>query len=397
MSELSRRGDVAAIRGRRLRTGRTAIVALALLSSIGSLVALNISCSGGRAEGNSAGPAQAQDSSPVPVTVARAVAKSVPVQIQVIGNGEAYNTVNVKAQVDGLLQKVYFRDGEDVQQGQLLFTIDPRPFQAARDQAQATLARDDAQLHNAEDQFNRNAELFKQGIVSQDQYDTFHTNMAALQATVRADQAALENAKIELGYCTIRSPIGGRTGSLLIKEGNLVKNNDAALVTINQISPLYVDFSVPEQYLEQVKERAAAAPLQVQATIPQDPDHPERGMLSFINNTVDTTTGTVLMKGTFPNAAKRLWPGQYVNVALTLNSEKNAVVVPSPALQTGPDGKFVYVVKPDKTVELRPVKPGISNEGITVIGKGISAGETVVTDGQLRLYPGAKVEEKNGI
>ncbi|HUI44025.1 MAG TPA: efflux RND transporter periplasmic adaptor subunit [Terriglobia bacterium] len=397
MSEFKGRMSVTAKRAPRWRAGRLRAALPVALACLAPLGVLSVSCSSGPAKGDSAAAAQMAMMAAVPVTVAQAAVKTIPVEIQVIGNGEAYNTVNVKAQVDGMLQKAYFHDGEDVQQGQLLFTIDPRPFQASLDQAQAALARDEAQLHNAEDQFNRNAELFKEGIVSKDQYDTFQTNMQALGATVRADQAAIENARIQLGYCTIRSPIGGRTGSLLIKEGNLVKNNDAALVVINQISPLYVDFSVPEQYLDQVKHLAAAGPLQVEAVIPQDPDDPERGTLSFINNTVDTTSGTVLMKGTFPNAGKRLWPGQYVNVVLTLESQKDAVVVPTAALQTGPNGKYVYVVKPDKSVELRPVVPGISNEGSTVIAKGIASGETVVTDGQLRLYPNAKVEEKTGI
>ena len=373
--------------------GRRRAVA-AGLGFLALLLTISTSCSDGGAESK---PAPGAESPAVPVIVGKAVEKTVPIQVRVIGNGEAYTTVNVKAQVDGLLQRAYFREGQDVQKGDLLFTIDPRPFQAALDQAEANLARDQAELQNARGQLERNSALYNQGIISKDQYDTFHTNVAALEGTVRADEAVVENAKIQLGYCTIRSPISGRTGSLSIQVGNLVKNNDAALVTINQITPLYVDFAVPQQYLDEIKRRAAADPLRVEAIVPQDPEHPEQGTLSFINNTVDSTTGTVLMKGTFPNQARRLWPGQFVTVVLTLGSLRNAVVVPTPAIQTSPNGKYVFVVKTDKTVDLRPVVPGSASGGDTVINKGLAAGETVVTDGQLRLVPGAKIEEKNSL
>jgi membrane fusion protein, multidrug efflux system len=368
--------------------------AFAGLGFVALLLGVSTGCSDGGAESK---PAPGGESPAVPVMVGKAVEKTVPIQVRVIGNGEAYTTVNVKAQVDGLLQRAYFREGQDVQKGELLFTIDPRPFQAALDQAQANLARDQAQLQNARGQWERNSALYNQGIISKDQYDTFHTNVTALEGTVRADEAMVENAKIQLGYCTIRSPISGRTGSLSIQVGNLVKNNDAALVTINQISPLYVDFAVPEQYLDEIKQRAAAHALRVEAIVPQDLNHPEQGVLSFINNTVDSTTGTVLMKGTFPNTARRLWPGQFVTVVLTLGELRNAVVVPTPAIQTSPNGKYVFVVKSNQTVDLRPVVPGFVSGGDTVIDKGLAAGETVVTDGQLRLVPGAKIEEKNSL
>ena len=362
------------------------------LTGLALIIAFSSGCSSKSAEGDPAAAMKAMMMMPVPVTLGQSSNKTVPVLIQVIGNGEAYNTVNVKAQVDGLLQQANFRQGDDVQQGQVLFAIDSRPFQSAVDQAEANLARDQANLKNAQDQYQRNAELFKQGIVSKDQNETFRTTAAADEATVKADQAAIENARIELGYCTIRSPISGRTGSLAIQVGNLVKNNDAALVTINQISPLYVDFSVPEQYLSEIKRRAAQGAMKVEALVPDDATQPEWGQLSFINNMVDTTTGTVLMKGTFPNPNKRLWPGQFVNVTITLDSLKDAVVVPSQAVQTGQQGKYVFVVKADKSVEIRPVASGVTYGGDTVIEKGIASGETVVTDGQLRLFPGAHVQ-----
>jgi membrane fusion protein, multidrug efflux system len=378
--------------GRRAQRPPRGAVTVVIFGGVALTVAFTVGCSSKSAQGDPAAAMKAMMMMPVPVTLGQSSTKTVPVLIQVIGNGEAYNTVNVKAQVDGLLQQANFRQGDDVQQGQVLFVIDSRPFQATLDQAEANLARDQANLKNAQDQYERNAELFKQGIISKDQDETFRTAVAADEATVKADQAAIENAKIQLSYCTIRSPISGRTGSLSIQVGNLVKNNDAALLTINQISPLYVDFSVPEQYLSEIKRRAAQGAMKVEAVVPDDPAHPEWGQLSFINNMVDTTTGTVLMKGTFPNPNKRLWPGQFVNVTLTLDSLRDAVVVPSQAVQTGQQGKYVFVVKQDKSVEIRPVAAGVTYGGDTVIEKGMAAGETVVTDGQLRLFPGAHVQ-----
>ena len=352
-------------------------------------------CSKGGANPAAPQAAQMMQMPPVPVTIGKATRRTVPVRITVIGNGEAYTTVNVKAQVDGLLQRADFREGDDVKQGQELFAIDSRPFEATLHQAEGNLARDQAQLKNAQGQFERNTALFKQGIISTDQEETFRTNQSALEATVKADQAAIENARIQVGYCVIRSPISGRTGALSIKVGNLVKNNDAALVTINQISPLYVDFSVPERYLDEIKRRFSAGAMTVTAAIPQDTSHPESGTLAFINNTVDTNTGTVMMKASFPNEGKRLWPGQFVNVTLTLQSLPNAVVVPSQAVQTGQNGKYIFVVKPDNSVEMRPVVAGVTDGGDTVIQQGIADGDTVVTDGQLMLMPGAHVMIRN--
>jgi len=371
----------------------------AVLITVALLVpsaAFFVSCSSKPAQGDSGNAMQMMMMQAVPVTVGQASEKVVPVQIQAVGNGEAYKTVNVKAQVDGLLQEAHFTQGQDVNQGDVLFNIDPRPLEAALQQAEANLARDQAQLKNALNQLTRNTELFKEGIVSKDQYETFRTTSDADEATVKADQAAIDTAKIQLGYTTIRSPISGRTGSLSIQVGNLVKNNDAALVTINQISPLYIDFSVPEQYLSEIKERFSAGSVEVQAAIPDQPGPPEQGKLAFINNMVDTSTGTVLLKGVFTNTEKRLWPGQFVNVTLNLSS-KRSVVVPGQAVQNGPQGKYVYVVKADKSVEMRPVITGVTEAGYAAVEKGVAPGETVVTDGQLRLFPGAHVQEKKGL
>ena len=330
----------------------------------------------------------------VPVTVAQVVEKSVPVEVHAIGNVEAYSTVSVKAQVEGTIEKAYFKEGQDVKQGDLLFTIDARPFKATLQQAEANLARDQAQLENANAQSERYEKLYKDGIVSKEQYDTFRTNADALAAAVRADQAAIERAKIDLDYCTIRSPMEGRTGSLLVHPGNLVKSNDTILVVINQISPIYVSFSVPEQHLSAIRRHMASSRLPVTVTIPQEEQHPSEGTLTFVNNTVDTSTGTIRLKGTFPNRDHRLWPGQFVNAALRLSTQANAVVVPNQAVQTGQNGYFAYVVKSDMTAELRPIVPGNQVGGETVIEKGLQPGDTVVTDGQLMLFPGAKVEVK---
>lgn len=356
-----------------------------------ALLALLPGCSGDRASGKPAQPAIVMA---VPVTIATVTTKTVPVQVRVVGNGEAYSTVNVKSQVEGRVERVYFEEGQTVKKGQLLFSIDSHPFETAVQQAQANLAKDQALEKNAQAQAARYEELFKSGIVSKDQYDQFHTTAASLEASVKADQAAVETGKIQLGYCSIYAPIEGRTGNLTVHQGNTVKANDATLVVINQISPLYVDFSVPEQYLSDIKKYLAHGKLGVQAILPHEEDRPELGRISFVDNSVDRTTGTILLKGTFPNAGNRLWPGQFVNVVLTLTEQPNAVVVPSQAVQTGQTGQFVYVVKNDQSVELRPVVPGLVDGSDEVIEKGLQPGEKVVTDGQLMLYPGAKVQVK---
>ena len=283
----------------------------------------------------------------VPVTVAKATVKSVPVQVEAIGNVEAYSNVSVRTQMAGEIERAYFTQGQDVKKGQLLFTLDRRPFQAALDQLEANLARDQAQLANARAQAERNEKLFQAGIISKDQYDTFRTTAQAQEATVRADQAAIENAKMNLSYCSIYSPLDGRTGSYQVYPGNIAKVNDTVLVVINQIHPIYVTFAVPEQYLAEVKEYQARGPLAVEAQIPNDPRPPALGQLTFIDNAVDTATGTIKMRATFPNPDNRLWPGQFVNVVMRLTVQPNATVVPSQSVQTGQMGKYLFVVKPD--------------------------------------------------
>ncbi len=330
----------------------------------------------------------------VPVTVATVIQKTVPIELQAIGNVEAYSTVSVKSQVEGQLERAYFQEGQDVKKGDLLFTIDPRPFEAALRQAEANLARDTAQAQHARSDAERYLKLSQAGIASKEQYDQAQTTAEALDASVRADKAAAENAKIQLGYCAIRSPIDARTGTLIVHQGNVVKANDLALVVINQMDPIYVSFSVPEKYLSEIKRHMASGKLRVNAIVPGEERRPAPGVLTFVNNTVDSTTGTIRLKGTFVNPEKRLWPGQFVNLKLTITALPNAVVVPSQAVETGQQGRYVFVVKPDLTVDFRVVTAGDTVEGDTVIANGLKPGERVVTDGQLRLFPSAKVEIK---
>ena len=332
----------------------------------------------------------------VPVTIGSAVQKNIPMQVRAIGTVEAYSTVSVKTMVGGQIMKVGFSEGQDVRKGDLLFEIDSAPYEAALKMAEAARARDIALKDNAEKEVRRYASLVEKNLVPRQQYDQFVSSAAALEATVQADTASVQNARVQLAYCFIRSPIDGRTGSVLVQQGNVVKANDATLVTINQITPIRVSFSIPEQYLADVAKYKAAGTLKVEA-MPQDGKADAvPGALSFIGNAVDPATGTIQLKGTFANTDRRLWPGQFVNVVLTLAVRSGAVVVPSEAIQTGQQGQYVFIVRPDLTVETRSVVTGEVFDGGTVIGKGIVAGEKIVTDGQLRLVPGIKVEPKNG-
>ncbi len=331
----------------------------------------------------------------VPVKMGDVTQQNIPVQINAIGNVEALNTVSVKALVSGEIIDVHFREGQDVRQGDLLFQIDPRPYEAALKQAEGALARDIAQARNAEEQAKRYEILVQKDYVSRDQYDQFRANADALSAAVQADKANVENARLQLAYCTIKSPIDGRVGSVLINKGNVVKANDVAMVTINKVAPIYVTFSIPEQNLSEIKKYGAEGSLKVEALIPGDEKRPAQGALTFINNAVDTATGTIQLKGTFENRDKRLWPGQFVNVVVTLTTQRNAVVMPSAALQAGQQGQYVFVVKPDFTVESRPVVVARSFGDLSVVTQGVKPGEKVVTDGQLNLIPGTRVEIKD--
>jgi len=346
------------------------------------------SAGSGQGQGRARGGGEA-----VPVLVAVATQKTVPVQIRAVGNVEPFTTVSVKSQVTGVLQKAHFKEGQDVKNGQLLFTIDARPLEAALKQAEAALARDSAQVTNLREQVRRYAELLEKQYVSREQYDQIKANADAAEAVVDADKAAVENAKVQLSYCYIYSPVNGRVGTLLINEGNLIRLNDGApLVVINQVIPINVTFAVPEQNLADVKRHMAGGSLTVNAHFPSDEGRAEQGILTFVDNTVDRATGTIKLKAEFTNRERRLWPGQFINIALTLTTQAGAVVIPSEAVQVGPDGQQVFVVKEDKRVELRPVTVGQTNEGEAVIAKGLAVGEQVVREGQFLLGPGTRVD-----
>lgn len=327
----------------------------------------------------------------VPVRVVQAVQKTVPVQIRAIGMVEPFSAVALKAQVNGQISRIHAAEGSEVREGDLLVTIDPEPFQAMLRQAEAALAKSQAQARFAADQARRYEGLVKEGIVTHDQYDQLRANAEALAAAVAADRAAVANAKIQLGYCAIRSPISGRTGSISLHAGNLVKANDQTILTVHQIMPAYVSFSVPEKRLAELKRTLGSGQLKVAALLPQDSGVPETGTISFMDNTVNPSTGTIRLKGLFDNRSRRLWPGQFADVVLTLASRPNAVVVPSPVVQQGQQGEYVYVVTSTQQAELRQVVTAPAGEGELVIEQGVAAGETVVVDGQLRLTPGAAV------
>jgi multidrug efflux system membrane fusion protein len=332
----------------------------------------------------------------VPVRIGQVVRKAVPLEIRNVGTVQPYTAVAVRALVGGEILQVHFKEGQDVARGDPLFSIDPRPYDAALAQAEAALARDRAQAANAEADAKRYEELVAKDYVTRQQYDAVLANFKALGATVRADEAAVERARLDLSYCSIRSPIDGRTGAVMVQTGNLVKPNDATLVSINQVVPIYVAFAVPERELDEIRRRQAQGRLAVVAQDAATGRPISKGELTFVDNTVDRATGTIGLKATFANQDRVLWPGEFVNAVLTLATEANAVVAPVSAIQNGQQGTYAYVVKPDQTVESRPVTV-VRNAGDgAVIGKGLAPGETVVTDGQLRLSPGAKIEVVTG-
>jgi membrane fusion protein, multidrug efflux system len=352
------------------------------------------------------GAQQARGPEAVPVTVAPVEKKDVPMLVRAIGAVEPIESVQVRSQVAGQLDKVHFREGQEVKKGDLLFTIDPRPYRAALLQAQGALARDRARAADAEATAKRLEPLVKKEYVTAQQAESARAEANAAEATVKADEAAVENARLSLAYCEIRSPITGRTGSVLIKAGNVVKVNDSILVVIDQLRPIYVSFSVPERALPQIRARVqerlgvdAQASEQKPGEVPETRSmigESQHGELTFIDNAVNTVTGTILLKATFPNAGEALWPGQYVLVTLKLGEQRDAVVAPAVAIQRGQQGQYAFVVKHDGTVESRPVTVGSSDEKEAVIDKGLAPGEVVVTDGQLRLSPGTKVQVKGG-
>ena len=393
---------------------------LLLLASIGLWLAgcssTGVSAGG---QGGGRGGKKGFGGGDVPVTVATVSQRTVPVEEQVIGNVEAYSTISVKAQVSGQLTEVHFKEGDFVKKNDLLFVIDPRPFQASLDQAiatvakdeavlgqaKATLARDEANLRYQKATADRYAALFQGGIISKDQSEQLAATADATSQAVAADKAsidsatadlasahaAVDSARVQLSYATIRSPIDGRTGNVSVKLGNVVAATNVELVTITQVEPIYVTFSVPEALLSEIRRYMEQRPLTVRAQIQDEASAEESGTLTFVDNSVDTTTGTIKLKGTFENRDHKLWPGQFVRVTLKLSERPNAVVVPNEAIQTGQNGTFVYVVKPNRSVEVRPVVTSLRVSQDMVVDKGLAAGEIVVTEGQLRLAPDSRV------
>ena len=354
----------------------------------------------------------------VPVRVARVEQKDVPLQLHAVGNVEAYSTVEIRPQVDGELDRIFFKEGDSVKKGDMLFLLDTRPFEYSLRESEANMARDMAQMKKAKEDARRYEDLVRRGVVSEQQFEQYRADYQALEAAVRADSASVEKAKLDIEYCSIHSPIEGRIGEILVHVGNTVEKRKTILAVINQTKPVNVNFSLPEQYLSDIRDYLAAeGSLRVYADIPkgkssspagtmdkeavpgtgpQIESQPAVGELSFINNQVNEATGTIMLKGIFQNEDEALWPGKFVNVSLTLTTQENAILVPAAAIQRGRDGTYVYVVTPDSTVESRPVVEGVKSGQDIVIIKGLHQGERVVTEGHLRLAPGVKVTIKDG-
>jgi multidrug efflux system membrane fusion protein len=386
---MRRRGDPSAHRGAgdadEMSTQRRVFSGIAVIAVLAVAAFVFQATRGSRADTQKGAP-------PVPVTMAPVVIKTVPVRLYAIGNVEPYTTVSVKARVDGQIVSVHFKEGEAIREGQVLFEIDARPFVAALKQSQANLLRDQALLDRAVEQEKRYKDLLAKNFISPDAYEQVRTNADTAKATVAADQAAIESARLSVDYCTIRSPITGYAGRIQIQQGNLVKANDTnPLVTLNQVVPIYASFSVPEQRLAEIRRYQADGELKVEAHVADARHPPVAGKLSFIDNSADTTTGTIKLKAEFANVDKALWPGQFVNVVLTLHEQKDAVVAPSSAVQNGPNGQYVFVVDANQTVALRDIKVARAEGDDTVIASGLKPGEQVVTAGQLRLAPGSRV------
>lgn len=360
---------------------------LALLLTVA--VAILAGCGKSSVQASQAGPGAERPAAPV--VVASVTRQDIPIQVQAIGNVEAYQMVQIKSQVNGQIQNIFFKEGQDVRKGQLLVQLDKRPFQAALEQAIGTLKKDEAQAANSKLQQQRYDELEKQGVIAKQVADQQRAQSQADAAAVYADKAAVDAARVQLQYTDIDAPIDGRAGALLINKGNLIKANDTPyLVQLNQISPIYVSFTIPENQLAAIRKYQGNKALKVLA-YPKGEEKPAEGMLTFIDNGVDTSTGTVRLKGTFTNKDKRLWPGEYVDAVLELSVEKNATVVPTKAIQTGQQGEYVYVVTPQSTAESRPVVTAGTYKNLSIVSSGLEAGQKVIVDGQVRVAPNSKV------
>ena len=330
---------------------------------------------------------------PVPVVVAAADQRTVPIRLRAIGNVEAFQTVSIKARVDGQIVEVKFREGQAVAKGEVLFRIDPRPYQSTLRQAEANALRDAAARDQARSQAKRYQELLDKNFISKEAYAQIRTNAETTEATAKASRAALENARLNLEYCTISSPLDGFVGKVLLQAGNLVKANDvASLVIINQVKPIYVNFAVPEQVLPEVRKHMASGPVTVEVVPPDAGTERIGGRLIFVDNAVDPSTGTIRLRAEFANTEAALWPGQFVNVSVRLYDQADAITIPSTAVQTGPEGQYVYVIGPDSLAEIRKVTVQRADTDFAIIATGLAKGERVVTRGQLRLGPKTRVQ-----
>jgi multidrug efflux system membrane fusion protein len=370
---------------------------LAVLAAFIVLIVAAVLAAKWLAAGTEAGPAPGGKAAS-PVVIATAATKPVPYDVTTIGRIQPIASVAVRSRIDGVITSVAVQEGQHVKAGDLLFTLDDRELRAEVHSAEAAMKSSQAQLDNAKREVERVAPLVKKDIASRQQVDQLNTNLAAAQAALLGAQAQLETRQVQLSYAEIRAPIDGRIGSIALKTGNSVRANDAQpLVTIDQLKPIYATFSIPQSYLSQVQDAMHAGPVKVTASIPGVKDTPPYdGVLNFIDNAIDPATNTVPLKATFSNDQERLWPGQFINVVITLRVDPNALVVPTEAVQSGQSGSFVFVVKPDSTVEMRPVVISQANAEQTVIARGLAAGERVVTQGQLRLEPGSRVEIRQG-
>jgi multidrug efflux system membrane fusion protein len=328
----------------------------------------------------------------VPIRIATALAKPTPVEFDTIGNVQTIASVAVKSRLDAVIDQVLVKDGQFVKSGDVLFQLDARAAQAQVDQASATLARDQVQLANASRNVDRDKPLLSKDYVSHQQYDNDSSTAAALEATVKADQAQVENAKVQLSYYTIVAPLDGRVGLIAIKQGNSIKSNDVPLATVNQIQPIYVSFALPQNDLPELRAAMALGPVPVRVLAQGDTGPPVEGKVAFFENSIDATSGTITVRGTFDNADQRLWPGQYVNVTVLVRTDPDALVIPPAAVQVGQNGTFVFLIKDDNTAEIRPITVDRTVGGLAVIAKGLKPGDRVATDGQLRLGAGTHVQ-----
>jgi multidrug efflux system membrane fusion protein len=379
-----------------VRWVKPSLVVVVRLLALACIAGAAQACSGSASDAPASGPgvagAAGRGSAAVIVTTASVVERPMPVQVRAVGNVEASSSVGIRSQVSGELLSVGFKEGEEVAAGQVLFTIDPRPFEVAVKQAEAALARSSAEVKGARAQYNRSEELYKQGLLPRSEREAFSTDLAVSEAAVAADTAELDNRKLQLQYTRVTAPVAGRTGALLVHPGSLVRANDTTpLVVINQVAPAHVAFAVPARLLPEVKSGRA---LRVLAVPAGSTEAPVAGTVTFVDNAVDQSTDSVRLKATFANRDRRLWAGAFVDVTLQLSVQPRALVVPNSSVQSSQQGQFVYVVKADDTVDARPVKVGWIDGNDAVLQEGVKAGEIVVTDGQLRLTPGARVSVK---